>query len=81
MSEVRIVLAHPYDGHAVNDVITVDEDRGRQLVQAAAGRYAEPEPEPEAVVIPDQVVSAATPDADTSGVATETEKGAKPRKS
>lgn len=38
--EVKVVLAHPYAGHPVGAVITVDEERGRQLVHAAAGRYA-----------------------------------------
>jgi hypothetical protein len=44
MSTRDIVLAHPWQGHAVGETVTLDEDRARQLVQAAAGRYADEEP-------------------------------------
>jgi hypothetical protein len=39
MSDVRIILAHPFGAHRVGEIITVDENEGRSLVQAAAGRY------------------------------------------
>ena len=39
-----IILAHPWQGHGVNERVTLDDDRARQIVQAGAARYAEDAP-------------------------------------
>jgi cell division septation protein DedD len=44
MSTRKIVLAHPWQGHAVGETVELDEDRARQIVQAAAATYADDKP-------------------------------------
>ncbi len=37
---MRVVLAYPRDGHAADDVIDVDDETGRVLVQDGFARLA-----------------------------------------
>lgn len=42
---MRIVLAYPWDGHAVGDVLDVDDRQGRKLVSFGRARSSEVEPD------------------------------------
>lgn len=49
---IKITLSHPWQGHAVNETIELDDDRARQLVQAGAARYYQAPTYPSADTFP-----------------------------